>query len=96
MDYDLHRQFEKRELNSVGRHKERESYDKVLQAHRANGLGSDWNWSPHSQATISAIIREAKLVHVAFVDEDGMPQCVPMIGALEDNQDGDLILYLHG
>jgi uncharacterized protein len=50
----------------------------------------------HFKATIAAIIREAKIVHVAFVDEDGMPQCVPMVGALEDNEDGECILYLHG
>jgi hypothetical protein len=36
------------------------------------------------------------VLHVAFVDDDGMPQCVPMIGALEDTEDGDLTLYLHG
>jgi len=67
--------YEKTELNTVGRHKERGHYDKT---------------------TVTAIIREAKVLHVAFVDDDGMPQCVPMIGALEDTEDGDLILYLHG
>jgi hypothetical protein len=41
-------------------------------------------------------VREAKILHVAFVDGDGLPQCVPMIGALEDDAVGDHILYLHG
>jgi len=46
--------------------------------------------------TVAAIIRESKILHVAFVDEDEMPQCMPMIGALEENEQGDHILYLHG
>lgn len=49
-----------------------------------------------SKETIASIVREAKILHVAFVDGDGMPQCIPMIGALEDDAVGDHILYLHG
>lgn len=46
--------------------------------------------------TIASIVREAKILHVAFVDDDGMPQCVPMLGALVDDVAGDHVLYLHG
>lgn len=49
-----------------------------------------------SKETVAAIVRESKILHVAFVDEDGMPQCIPMIGALEDDKQGDHYLYLHG
>ncbi|KAF8590516.1 hypothetical protein K439DRAFT_1627789 [Ramaria rubella] len=61
-----------------------------------NKIGRHKERAKYDKATISTIIREAKLVHVAFVDNDGMPQCVPMIGALEDTSEGDLVLYLHG
>jgi len=50
----------------------------------------------YDKETIAAIVRESKILHVAFVDDDGMPQCVPMIGALEDDKQGDHILLLHG
>lgn len=50
----------------------------------------------YDKETIASIVREAKILHVAFVDDDGMPQCVPMIGALEDDAAGDHVLYLHG
>jgi len=50
----------------------------------------------YDKETVAAIIHESKILHVAFVDEDGMPQCVPMIGALEEDKQGDHILFLHG
>ncbi|KAH7097587.1 hypothetical protein BKA62DRAFT_716139 [Auriculariales sp. MPI-PUGE-AT-0066] len=69
------REFEKTELNTVGRLKDRARYD---------------------FATIQSIVQEAKVGHVAFVDDVGRPQCVPMLAALEEREDGDLFLYLHG
>ena len=83
--------YDKTQLNSIGRQKERAKYDKV----RSVTLLSHF-LSPYAKETIATIVRESKILHVAFVDEDGMPQCVPMIGALEDNDAGDLILFLHG
>ncbi|KIM87444.1 hypothetical protein PILCRDRAFT_3910 [Piloderma croceum F 1598] len=49
----------------------------------------------YDKEIVAAIIRESKILHVAFTDEDEMPQCMPMIGALEENEQGDHILYLH-
>ena len=69
------REFEKTELNTVGRLKDRARYD---------------------FATIQSVVQEAKVGHVAFVDDVGRPQCVPMLAALEEREDGDLFLYLHG
>ena len=67
-------EFEKNELNTVGRHRERARYD---------------------FETISSIVREAKVAHLGFVDDLGRPQCVPMLAAIEEDED-DLFLYLHG
>lgn len=36
------------------------------------------------------------VLHVAFVDDDGLPQCIPMVGALETKADGETFVYLHG
>jgi len=50
----------------------------------------------YDKETVASIIHESKILHIAFVDEDGMPQCMPMIGALEQDEQGDHILFLHG
>lgn len=48
-------------------------------------------------ATIASIIKEAKIVHVAFVDDHGRPHCLPMLGAFEhDDASGESYIYLHG
>jgi uncharacterized protein len=45
----------------------------------------------HDRATIDAILDEALICHVAFVDENGGPRCLPTIHArVEDT------VYLHG
>jgi len=46
--------------------------------------------------TVGAIVKEAKVAHLAFVDDVGRPQCVPMLAAWEERDDGDVFLYLHG
>ena len=52
--------------------------------------------SLYTKETITTIVCESKILHTAFVNEDGVPQCMPMIGALEDNNAEDLVLFLHG
>ena len=85
--------YEKSALNSISRHKERGHYDKVSISFL---LHKDVRITDISKETIASIVREAKILHVAWVDADGMPQCIPMIGALEDDGSGDPVLYLHG
>jgi nitroimidazol reductase NimA-like FMN-containing flavoprotein (pyridoxamine 5'-phosphate oxidase superfamily) len=49
----------------------------------------------YDKRQIADIFREAKICHVSFI-HDFLPQCIPMVSALEETPDGDLILYLHG
>ncbi|KZS98950.1 hypothetical protein SISNIDRAFT_403947 [Sistotremastrum niveocremeum HHB9708] len=49
----------------------------------------------YDKDVIKSIIEEAKVGHVAWVDDEGLPQCIPMLGAVEDI-DGDLFIYFHG
>lgn len=50
----------------------------------------------YDKSTIKAIAAEAKVAHLAWSDEStGLPQCVPMLAALEEI-DGDLYAYFHG
>lgn len=49
----------------------------------------------YDHATVHGIVREAPFIHVAFVDPDGLPQCIPMIGAIVE-KDGEAFVYLHG
>jgi hypothetical protein len=44
---------------------------------------------------IADIVRQAKICHVSFV-HDHLPQCIPMIGALDETAEGDLFVYFHG
>ena len=76
--------------NSIGRQKECAKYNKVRSVTLPRFL------SLYVKETIATIVRESKILHVVFVDEDGVPRCMPMIGALEDNDAGDLVLFLHG
>lgn len=65
----------------------------------------------YDHSTVHAIVREAPFVHVAFIDPDGMPQCIPMIGAIVvehkvekiidadeelEEQQQQAYVYLHG
>ncbi|KZP22909.1 hypothetical protein FIBSPDRAFT_859126 [Athelia psychrophila] len=50
----------------------------------------------YDRKTIFAIARAAPVLHVAFVSDDGLPQCIPMVGALEETEDGEAFVYLHG
>ncbi|KAF8610248.1 hypothetical protein BDV93DRAFT_517401 [Ceratobasidium sp. AG-I] len=50
----------------------------------------------YDKETIAAIIREARVMHVAFVDAQGLPQCVPMLGAWHEDETGQCYLYFHG
>ncbi|GJJ12222.1 hypothetical protein Clacol_006463 [Clathrus columnatus] len=60
-----------------------------------NKVGRHQERAHYDKTTIVSIVREAKIAHVAFVDADGLPQCIPMIAAFEDPESQDLILYLH-
>jgi len=54
------------------------------------------NRASYDKITINNIVAEAKVAHLAWTDEStGLPQCVPMLAALED-VDGDLYAYFHG
>ena len=45
--------------------------------------------------TIHGIVNEALVSHVAFVDEEGLPQIIPMNAQVEEDEDGFYVL-LHG
>ncbi len=51
----------------------------------------------HSHHMIHPVVQEAPFLHVSFVDHDGLPQCIPMIGALQvDEKTDEVFVYLHG
>ncbi|ORY66647.1 hypothetical protein BCR35DRAFT_308512 [Leucosporidium creatinivorum] len=50
----------------------------------------------YDKETIYGIVKAATVLHVAFVDREGLPQCIPMVGALEQTADGEDYIYLHG
>jgi len=45
--------------------------------------------------TVHRIINAALMVNVAFVDDDGLPQIIPMNGQVEEDAEGYYVL-LHG
>jgi hypothetical protein len=47
-------------------------------------------------STVHSIFRAADLVHVGFVDAQGLPQVIPMVGALEETDNEEVFVYLHG
>jgi len=49
----------------------------------------------YDKRQIADIFKQAKICHVAFL-YDGLPQCIPMIAALEETPEGDLFVYFHG
>ena len=53
------------------------------------------NRANYDAATIHAIVNEALVSHVAFVDEDGLPQIIPMNAQVEEDGEGFYVL-LHG
>ncbi|CAE7140097.1 unnamed protein product [Rhizoctonia solani] len=50
----------------------------------------------YDKETIASIIGEAKVMHVAFVDTQGLPQCIPMLGVWDEDETGQCYLYFHG
>ncbi|KAF2493260.1 hypothetical protein BU16DRAFT_513059 [Lophium mytilinum] len=50
--------------------------------------------------SVSAVFDQSFFAHIAFVDRDGLPQCIPMIALLrnidEDTESTDAAVYLHG
>ncbi|KDQ18515.1 hypothetical protein BOTBODRAFT_28888 [Botryobasidium botryosum FD-172 SS1] len=48
----------------------------------------------YDRAAIAAIVRDAKILHVAFNNDSGDPQCIPMLGAW-DEVDGQPYIYFH-
>lgn len=57
--------------------------------------GRTSNRGVYDEETVHGIINEALLVQVAFIDEDGLPQIVPMNGQVEQDDEGYYVL-LHG
>ncbi|CAE6475851.1 unnamed protein product [Rhizoctonia solani] len=50
----------------------------------------------YDKETIASIVQEAKVMHVAFVDTQGLPQCIPMLGVWHEDETGQCYLYFHG
>jgi len=69
-----------------------EAFDKT----KLNTVNRLPNRAIYDKPKIQAIAAEAKIAHLAWTDEStGLPQCVPMIAALEQ-VNGDLFAYFHG
>ncbi|EJD45528.1 hypothetical protein AURDEDRAFT_184751 [Auricularia subglabra TFB-10046 SS5] len=69
-----------------------ESFDKTP----LNSVQRRKDRAHYDVATIAAIIKEAKILHMSFVDDHGQPQCVPMLGAFEQVDSGECFIYFHG
>ncbi|CAE6461518.1 unnamed protein product [Rhizoctonia solani] len=50
----------------------------------------------YDKETIASIIQETKVMHVAFIDTQGLPQCIPMLGVWDEDETGQCYLYFHG
>ncbi|GAB1517646.1 hypothetical protein RhiTH_000695 [Rhizoctonia solani] len=50
----------------------------------------------YDKETIASIIQEAKVMHVAFIDAQGLPQCIPMLGVWDEDETGQCYMYFHG
>lgn len=60
-----------------------------------NSVKRNKDRASYDKQQIKAIFKEARICHVAFI-HDGLPQCIPMIGAIEETPEGDLFVYFHG
>lgn len=60
-----------------------------------NSVKRNKDRASYDKQQIKAIFEEARICHVAFI-HDGLPQCIPMIGAIEETAEGDLFVYFHG
>ena len=60
-----------------------------------NSVKRNKDRASYDKQQIKAIFKEARICHVAFI-HDGLPQCIPMIGAIEETAEGDLFVYFHG
>lgn len=49
----------------------------------------------YDKGQIAEIFREAKICHISFI-HDHLPQCIPVVAALEETEEGDLFVYIHG
>ncbi|KZO95141.1 hypothetical protein CALVIDRAFT_564924 [Calocera viscosa TUFC12733] len=66
---------------------------------RANTVQRKKDRATYDKATVHGIVRAGHgICHVAFVDEEGMPQCMPMIGCVDDRseQGEEVWMYFHG
>ncbi|TDL18484.1 hypothetical protein BD410DRAFT_774933 [Rickenella mellea] len=49
----------------------------------------------YDKQQIADIFKQAKICHVSFI-HDFLPQCIPMIAAVEETDEGELFVYFHG
>ncbi|KZT59746.1 hypothetical protein CALCODRAFT_481250 [Calocera cornea HHB12733] len=70
-------------------------YDKT----RANTVQRKKDRASYDKAVVHGIVQANHgICHVAFVDEEGMPQCMPMLGCVDDRseQGEEVWMYFHG
>jgi len=80
---------------SIGQSDE-ETLARQFEKTKLNTVGRLKDRANYDKKTIEDIVAAAKILHVAFVDDQGLPQCVPLIGALEETPGGDIFAYFHG
>ncbi|KAF5376159.1 hypothetical protein D9757_009316 [Collybiopsis confluens] len=70
--------------------------DKTFDQSDLNTVKRNKDRASYDKDLIVSIVKEARICHVSFM-YDGLPQCVPMIGAIEQvPESGDLFVYFHG
>ncbi|KAF5340470.1 hypothetical protein D9757_014604 [Collybiopsis confluens] len=69
--------------------------DKTFDQSDLNTVKRNKDRASYDKDLIVSIVKEARICHVSFM-YDGLPQCVPMIGAIEQvPESGDLFVYFH-
>ena len=59
-----------------------------LRRHKERGL--------YDIEAISSLFSDCYFAHVAYVDENGSPHCLPMIAVIRTTEEGESAVYLHG
>jgi hypothetical protein len=70
--------------------------DGVYEKTKLNAIGRHKERGHYDKESISKIINEAKILHLSFIDGEDLPQCVPMLGAWEEDETGQVYIYFHG
>lgn len=71
------------------------NYEATFEQTSLNTVSRSKERASYDKKQITEIVKDAKICHVSFV-HDGLPQCIPMIGAIEETEEGEMFVYFHG